>query len=138
MTATSKLLQNPALRWLLTLGWTALIAILLVQPENQPLIPTGIPPGPNTPARELVFGLLHLLAFGITCALWFHALSAHCPAATSLLLAGGIAIVIGGSTEYLQTFAPDRYPSWGDFIANCAGTLIAARLIWKRRVRPAP
>ena len=91
---------------------------------------------PNTSVRELVFTGLHMLAFGITCALWFWTWTGHLRLFVSLALAACIAIGLGSVTEYLQTFSPDRHPSWGDFAANYAGVFIAAAWIWHKYIAP--
>ncbi len=128
-------LLDAAMPWALAIGWTALLCVLLLQPEQDPLIPTGLPSGPNTPARELAFTLLHLFAFGLTCALWFGALRQRFAFQPSIAMALGIAVVIGCLTEALQSLAPDRYPSWGDLLANWAGARLASQLIRVRRER---
>lgn len=121
------------LRWMITLVWTVFISIILIQPEQNPVISTGIPPGPNTLEREILFTTLHLIAFGTTCGLWFWAWFGHVSLSQSLLLAIVIAIIIGAVTEYMQSFAPDRYPSWIDFFANCTGALLIAQYIWRKQ-----
>ena len=118
--------------WTIAIGWTALLFILLVQPDDQRLIETGIPRGPNTIERELFFTAMHLLAFGLTCGLWHRLLLRYAPLESSLLCACGISLALGGLTEMLQAFSPERYPSLGDLAANCAGTLLAAWLLRRR------
>ncbi len=121
------------LRWLGAIVWTIFISILLVQPEQQPLIQTGIPPGPNTLEREIFFTTLHLVAFGATCTVWFWAFFGHIAFVRSLVIAVVIAVIIGSVTEYLQTFSPDRYPSLIDFLANAIGAFIMAYIIWRNQ-----
>ena len=128
-----KLVQNRPLRWIITLSWTVFISIILVQPEQQPVIQTGIPPGPNTLEREIFFTTLHLIAFGTTCIVWFWALFGHFNLARSLVLAIVIAIIVGSVTEYLQIYAPDRHPSFIDFFANWTGALLMAYFIWRKQ-----
>jgi len=133
MTLALTIVKFRPLRWLVALAWTVFISIILVQPEQQPVINTGIPPGPNTLEREIIFTTLHLIAFGTTCAVWFWAWFGHLSLMKSLLFALVIAVVIGSVTEYLQTFAPDRHPSLIDFLANAVGAVIMAWVIWRRR-----
>lgn len=133
MTLALNIINFRPLRWLVTIAWTIFISIVLVQPENQPVINTGIPPGPNTLEREIVFTTLHLIAFGTTCAVWFWAWFGHLSFVRSLMIAVVIAIIIGSVTEYLQTFAPDRHPSFIDFAANAFGALIMAYVIWRKQ-----
>ncbi len=119
------------LRWLAAFAWSVLLCILLLQAESAPLIDLGLPRGENTLARELAFSALHWLAFCLTCCLWFFALSTRFSLGTGLLLAGGIALVLGGTTELLQSYTLDRHTSWLDLMANISGTLIAALAIWR-------
>lgn len=125
------------LRWLIALAWSALLTVLLLQGEADPVIDLGLPRGDNTLARELAFSAVHLLAFGFTCLCWFWALSADARPKTSLLAAVFIAIALGCSTEFLQTTTLDRHFSLLDLAANIAGVLIAARLLQRRLLRSA-
>ena len=122
-------------RWLAALAWSILLSVLLLQPESDPLINLGLPSGPQTLAREAFFTTVHVIAFALTCALWFWAWHGHSGFRGSLALGCAIAIVLGAATEFLQSFAPDRYPSSIDLIANIFGTILAARLIWLQRSR---
>lgn len=119
------------LRIVVALSWTALLTLLLLQGEADPVIALGLPRGDNTLARELAFSTLHLVAFGVTCACWYWALRREAQARTALQAACLIAIALGVSTEILQTYTQDRHASWLDLAANIGGVLIAARLIWR-------
>lgn len=134
MAVIMSIIKIRPIRWTIILLWTVFISILLIQPESEPLIHTGIPPGSNTLEREIVFTSAHLISFGITCALWFWVWFGHLSLPKSLLLAIVFAIVIGSVTEYLQSYSPDRHPSWIDFFANCTGALIMATIIWRKQV----
>ena len=127
-----KILQHAAARYAIAILWSALLTLFLLQPEADPVIDLGLPSGDNTLSRELFFSTLHLIAFGITCFCWFWALQRNLKIRTSLLGACLIAILLGGATEMLQSFTPDRHASWLDLAANIFGTLIAARLIHLR------
>ena len=133
MALLKSVVKNRLIRWVVVILWTIFISILLVQPENQKVINTGIPPGPNTLEREIVFTSAHLISFGITCALWFWAWFGHLSLPKSLLLGIVFAILIGSVTEYLQSYSPDRHPSIFDFMANCIGALIMAYVIWRKQ-----
>lgn len=134
MASVLSVIQLRTVRWIMVIVWTIFISILLIQPESQPLIDTGIPPGPSTLEREIVFTTAHLIAFGITCALWFWAWFGHLSLPKSLLLGIVCAILIGSVTEYLQSYSPDRHPSWIDFFANCTGAIIMAYVIWRKQI----
>lgn len=122
----------PPLRLLAAVCWSMLLSVLLLQAEADPVIDLGIPRGDNTVARELAFSTLHLLAFGGTCLCWFWALPHKWRPRGSLVAAVVITIALGIATEFLQTFAPDRYASWIDLAANISGAVLAAKLIWIR------
>ncbi len=121
-----------AARWALAIGWTLLLTLLLLQPEADPVIDLGLPQGDSSLQREIFFSALHLLAFALTCVGWFWALNGAFAARTSLIIAVIIALALGILTESLQTLTLDRHASWIDLLANAAGTLAAARLIWRR------
>lgn len=120
-------------RWLAAITWSVLLCILLLQPEADPVINLGLPTGPQTLAREAFFTALHIVAFALTCTLWYWTWRGHLAFGASLALGIAFAIALGAATEFLQSFAPDRYPSLIDFIANLFGAILAARLIWQRR-----
>ncbi len=120
------------LRGSLALGWTALLCLLLLQPEADPLLDLGIPEGENTLLRELAFGAVHLAAFAFTCSLWAWALVARFNLQASVLAAVAISLALGCFTELAQSYTPDRHASWLDIGANIAGTLMAARVISSR------
>ena len=120
------------LRIALALCWSALLTLLLLQGEADPVIDLGLPRGDNTLARELAFSTLHLLAFGITSACWFWALSRAAKSRRALLAACAISLALGVATEILQSYTLDRHASWLDLAANIGGAMIAARFIWGR------
>lgn len=119
------------LRGCLALAWTAFLCLLLLQPEADPLVDLGIPEGENTLLRELAFGAVHLAAFAFTCSLWTWALAARFRLQNSVLAAVTISLALGCLTELAQGFTPDRHASWLDIGANIAGSLMAARVLWR-------
>jgi len=123
--------KGPA-RWTLAIGWTLLLTLFLLQPEAEPLIDLGLPRGESTVPRELLFSTLHLLAFALTCFIWFYAMRHTFNPRMSLLAAVLIATALGIVTEALQSLTLDRHASLIDLLANFAGALVAARLIWRR------
>ena len=128
------ILNCAAVRYAIAIFWSVLLTLFLLQPEADPVIDLGLPGGDNTLAREVFFSTLHLIAFGITCFCWFWALQRNLKVKTSLAIACLIAIVLGGATEMLQSFTPDRHSSWLDLVANIFGALIVARLIWRHNL----
>ncbi len=126
------------LRIVIALCWSALLTLLLLQGEADPVIDLGLPRGDNTLARELAFSTLHLLAFGVTSACWYWALSRAANPRRALLAACVISLALGVSTEILQTYTLDRHASWLDLAANIGGALLAARVIGRRWLRSFP
>lgn len=127
-----KFMQLSPVRWLLAILWSLLLTLFLLQPEADPLIDLGLPRGDSTIQRELFFSTLHLLAFALTCLVWFWALRGRFNPRSSLFAAVFIAIALGIVTEALQSLTLDRHASLIDLIANIGGTLISARIIWRR------
>ena len=132
MTRLFAVFQFTPLRLAVAVCWSALLTMLLLQGEADPVIDLGIPRGENTVARELIFGAIHLAAFAATCFCWFWSLPLSWALRRRLFLASLLAMGLGISTELLQTYTLDRYASWLDLAANIGGALIAARLIWQR------
>ncbi len=128
----AQFIQHSALRWLLAILWSLLLTLFLLQPEADPLIDLGLPRGDSTVQRELFFSALHLLAFALTCMMWFWALLGAFNPPISLFAAIFIAIALGIVTEALQSLTLDRHASLIDLSANIGGALIAARIIWRR------
>ncbi len=134
MNHVNHILNQGPVRWTLAIGWTLLLTLFLLQPEADPLIDLGLPRGESTLPRELFFSALHLLAFALTCFIWFWALRRIFNPQLRLLAAALTAIGLGIITETLQTLTLDRHASVIDLIANIGGALIAARLIWQRNL----
>ena len=126
MNQLERLLKLPALRWSSAISWTLLLSLFLLQPEADPLIDLGLPRGPNTIQRELFFSALHLLAFALTCFIWYGAFRCAFNPRNSLVSALLVASALGLVTEALQTLTLDRHASAIDLIANVCGALIAA------------
>ena len=122
--------SSPA-RWTVAIIFTLLLTLLLLQPEADPLIDLGLPGGQSL-WREILFSALHLIAFALTCVLWFWTLRSALPLRGSLLAAVLVALALGISTEALQSLTLDRHASVFDLLANIVGVLTAARMIWLR------
>ncbi len=129
--AVLRIMQSTPARWSLAIGWSLLLTLLLLQPEADPLIDLGLPGGQSL-GREILFSALHLLAFALTCFLWFWTLRSSLPLRGSLLAAVLIALALGIGTEALQSLTLDRHASVFDLLANIGGVLTAARMIWLR------
>jgi len=112
------------LRWLFTLIWTSLFMIILVQPESQPVINTGIPPAPPTLGREILFSTLHIISFALTTLLWLWTLCGHLAPAFALGAAVVLVLLLAISTELAQGHSPGRSPQLSDMIANAAGMIV--------------
>ena len=128
MEATIRLrniLDSAPVRWLLALGWTLWLSIILIQPEAQPVIDLGLRPAPFSLEREIAFTIAHIVAFMLTTTLWSWAFVFTLPPGRALQIAIAVALLVGVFTETMQTFAPDRYPSLVDYLANVVGVLIA-------------
>lgn len=119
------------MRWSITLGWTAVLVIILVQPEAQPIVNTGVQPAPPSFQRELAFVTLHIVSFCLTTLLWIWAVRQ-----SPLWGALSVALLIGIVTEFLQALAPGRTPQLIDFLANGLGVLVAflSWRFWHQRV----
>jgi VanZ family protein len=113
------------LRWTLAPLATILLVVLLLQPERQPIINTGIPPGPPSLTRDLFFITGHILWFTLLVILWRWMLTMRFNSASALLLAILIALVVGTSTEFAQKFVPGRGATLIDLFANYVGIALA-------------
>lgn len=129
------LAQRKAFRWTLTLIWTLLLCIVLVQPAAQPIIPTGLPPGPKSWDRELFFNSMHLLGFCLLMLAWYAALSLHMKVSQAQIGALLVGLILGASTEMAQSLTPDRNADPLDFLANVAGLALGLLLIMRTQRR---
>ena len=132
MNRAEQALNRRSSRWTLAIGWSLLLTLFLLQPDADPIIDLGLPRGDSTLLREVFFSSLHLLAFALTCALWFWSLRRDFKPRASLLAALLIASALGTLTEAMQSLTLDRHASLIDLLANFAGASLAARLIWQR------
>lgn len=133
-----KIINSWPVRWAVTLLWTAVLVIILVQPENQPIINTGVQPAPPTLEREIAFTSLHVVSFFITTSLWIWTLTgfphSDAPHQGKLWVAVSIALSIGFVTEGLQSNVPGRALQLTDFIANGCGVAFALGVThWLRK-----
>jgi|FLYN01.1.fsa_nt_gi VanZ family protein len=129
MIATRKPL--PVIRWLVAPLVTALLVVLLLQPGEGAVTDTGILHGPPSLARDLFYLTGHILWFGLIVILWRWTLVTRFHPSSALVLAVFIALIVGASTEFAQTFIPNRGATLGDLLANVVGVIgavIAIRL----------
>jgi len=106
--------------------WTLMLIILLVQPNHAQVIANPMTQGEPSLEREIFFTGIHLVTFAITTLLWWWALITNWTSPTALLLAMGLASILGIVTELAQVFASGRSTTWYDLLANLCGVC----LIW--------
>jgi VanZ family protein len=126
MLKTHSYTQNPLVRQIVALAYSALLTLVLLQSSSQPYIGPAAPPGPPDPARELLLTIAHIIGFSILVAVWWKAFD---PSPRALLMAALIALALGIVTELLQNFVPDRSASLFDLATNIVVTLATALLI---------
>jgi VanZ family protein len=118
--------QNPLVRQVVALAYTALLTLVLLQSSSQPYIGPAAPPGPPDPARELLLTVAHIIGFSLLVTVWWKAFA---PSPRALLMAILVALILGIVTELLQNFVPDRSASLFDLVTNILVTLATALLI---------
>jgi VanZ family protein len=130
------ILDSQVLHWIVTLLWTIFLTILLLQPEAQPIIPTGIPPAPPSFERELFFSSLHFLFFGITALLWCISISNYFELPLTLLSVALFIASYGLVTEFAQMMIPGRGTQIWDMAANILGVMlgIAVYRWWQKKM----
>ncbi len=114
------------IRWLYALTWTTLILLLLLTPGVLTL---------QTFLGDLTDKAGHAGMFGVLTVLWFWLLLCYRSWQRALLLAFGLALVIGGGTEFAQRFVPGRESIIWDFVANGLGASLMALALygWMQR-----
>ena len=127
-------MNTTPVRWLIALAWLTALTIVLVQPTDNPVIPTGVQPAPPSFTRELYFSTMHGLFFSITAIIWTWTLSQHITLrkATWIVVIG--LLIYGIGTEYAQTLTPGRTPQRIDILANLIGASIGAWFLYQRLV----
>lgn len=129
MELMKKIVNHSVVRWLSAIIWTIILSVLLLQPENQAVIPKVVQPAPPSLKRELFFSSIHLLTFGFTAFLWCFALDIKADSKRNLFIIGMMLLSFGLSVEYLQSSIPGRSSQWWDMLANSIG-IIGACAIW--------
>jgi VanZ family protein len=126
--------QNPLVRQIIVLAYTAVLTIVLLQSSRQPYVGPAAPPGAPDPGREFLLISGHIIGFTILVLLWWWVLS---PWPRALLIAVLIALLLGTITEILQSLVPDRSSSWFDLVTNYVVTLAVAWIIHSYTLRTA-
>ena len=129
-------LQNPLIRWFITLAYTSLLLLLLVQSSGDPVVGPAAPPGDPSPPREVLLTLGHIIGFSILTALWWWSCAKSMTFNRALIIAVVVALIIGLLTELAQSNVPDRNTSVFDMVVNALSTLITAWLITKTTNKP--
>lgn len=123
MISLKTIIQNKGIRWAIAIAWTVFLSILLLQPENQPIIPTGVQPAPPSLSRELLFSSVHIITMSVTAILWAFALNIQIK--NYRLMALIIVLInFGLGVEYLQGSIPGRTAQWWDMLANVIGICV--------------
>ena len=126
------LLNDSHFRWLLTLTYTIVFFILLVQPGDKPVLGPRVPVGPPSFGRDMIFTAGHIGLVAILTGFWWWALSQHTSPFKALVLAMAVALIVATIGEIGQTLSPDRHASLLDLSANALGTIAAGVTIWLR------
>ncbi len=117
---TMKQRLNKFLIWICAIGWTIFLSILLLQPEAQPIIPTGVRPAPPSLEREILFSSIHIVAMCFTSLIWCLTLNIRTNKFGFLTLAI-VLVAYGLGIEYLQGNVAGRTAQWWDMLANGIG-----------------
>jgi VanZ family protein len=125
--------QNPLVRQVIALAYTALLTLVLLQSSSHPYVGPAAPPGAPDPGREILLTAGHIIGFTLLVFLWWWGLS---PAPRALLIAVLVALLLGTITEILQNLVPDRSASLFDLATNYIVTLAAAWIIHTYHLRP--
>ncbi|MEE4272189.1 MAG: VanZ family protein [Thermoanaerobaculales bacterium] len=104
-----------ASRWVVIVGYSALLVILSMMPASAASTSLGVPDW-----------LAHGIAYGIEAAMLAWGLSGVAVVRRPILAGLIGAIAFGMATESLQLFRPDRTAELKDLAANTAGAILAA------------
>lgn len=135
--ALQRLLETKFAKWILVLGWMAVIFWLSSQPEGS---------GPPRPYRGLdttehvLDYMAHAVAFGVLMALAWRAVHAVLSPGAGIgvpLCSTVFAVMLyAASDEYHQSFVPGRHATVKDWLADAAGMLVVvAVVLWREQRR---
>jgi VanZ family protein len=124
-------LNMSPVRWLIAVAWMVFLTILLLQPLDNPVIPTGVKPAPPTFMREVYFSSMHALIFSITAIIWTWTLVKHFSIRTAMWITVIALFVYGIGTEFAQAQTPGRAPQRIDILANAVGITTGAWVMYK-------
>jgi len=69
--------------------------------------------------------LLHLLVFGLLATAWFRAMSSSWRTLARSVAAIAVTAAFGAFDEVHQSFTPGRFMEFDDWLADCAGAILA-------------
>lgn len=116
-------MNRPAVRWTVTLVWTALVLYLMLAPSGQGTPVSTLSHSTGGTARTDANG--HFLLFASLTLLWFWTLTLQLSTRRAALLAAVIGITLGLSLEAAQQVIAARGSSLLDYSANMAGVGLA-------------
>jgi VanZ family protein len=128
--------RYPLLRWIAALTFTAFYLLLLFQSQNRPVVTMGIPPGPPSIERELLFAAGHVGMSAVLGVLWYGVLRLYAAPRPALIAMLVLVVLFGLATEWGQAaLTADRGASLLDLSADTLGGCIAAGIVlwWERR-----
>lgn len=125
-----KIAKSVPMRWLMTLSWMVVLTILLLQPIDNQVIPTGVKPAPPSFTRELFFSTMHAIIFSFTAIVWTWTLSQHFSIRTAMWITVILLFIYGIGTESAQALTPGRSSQLIDILANVIGATIGAWILY--------
>jgi VanZ family protein len=125
------ILTTSSMRWLIALSWMLVLTILLLQPIENQVIPTGVRPAPPSFTRELFFSTIHAIIFSFTAIVWTWTLSQHFSIRTAMWMAVIMLVIYGIGTESAQALTPGRSSQAIDIVANVIGATSGAWILYR-------
>ncbi len=119
------------LRWMIAIGYTALITLVLEQSSAQPVVGPAAPKAFD-PVWDAALTGCHIIGFGLLVMLLWSALNKPGHWRWALIVTVVFAVIFGFVTEVVQTLVPDRSSSWSDLLVNWGVSLAVGYWIWYR------